>query len=377
MSKQLPLALKYRPRSFADLTGQKAVRVVLAEMVKRGKVPQALLLTGPRGTGKTTTGRILAAALNCEAAAEDRPCGHCPMCKAIHGQSALCVIEQDAASNGLADDIRGLRNRIMYSTDGAFHVVILDEAHSMRDTAFNALLKLLEEPPPDTVFILITTEPNGILETVHSRCMEFAFRRISPSDIRARLAHICDEEGFSVEPGLLDLLAERAEGGMRDAVMTLDQLTSVGVKTVEGYGKLLGETDYAPSLISALSRAALGDAFSIVAEQLTRSGDPNAISSSVIKCLRDVMILKSGGNISCQGESLNLRIELAKRLELVQAFAACRILWDLATKFKTSEDPLSALDLTIVMLAEVMAPKQVIQKPTQAPTTMSLADMKR
>lgn len=378
MTDHEPLALKYRPKSFADLTGQKAVRVVLAQMVKLRKVPPGILLTGPRGTGKTTTGRILAAALNCTHP-ETRPCGSCAQCLAIFGGTSMTVIEQDAASNGLVDDIRSLKARLMYSTDGEWRVVVLDEAHSMKKDAFNALLKVLEEPPPNTVFILITTEPRAIMETIKSRCMEFEFRRISTTDLRSRLEHICDAEGFSVEPALLDAIAERADGGMRDAVMTLDQMTSVGVKTLDSFNKLVGYADFAPALISAAHSRDLTAAYAITAEQLTRDGDPSAITSAVIKCLRDVMVLKSGGSLSAQGEMLEARIHLANRIELSNLFGACRVFWDLATKYKSSEDPRSALDLAIVMLTENISPKSfnspMSSTTPQPKAKLSLADL--
>jgi DNA polymerase-3 subunit gamma/tau len=378
MDRQLPLTLKHRPRSFADLTGQAAVRVVLQQMVKRDKVPSAMLLTGPRGTGKTTVGRIMAAALNCEVASSDKPCGLCAHCKAIFAGNSMTVIEQDAASNGVVDDIRGLKDRLLYSTDGLFYVVILDEAHSMSNSAFNALLKVLEEPPPNTVFILITTEPKHILETVRSRCMEFTFKRISNKDIASRLQHICDAEGFSVEPQLLTAIASRSDGGLRDAVMTLDQMTSVGVKTVESFRKLLGESDFAPPLLVAMSTADLPQAFQLVNEQLTRSGDPSAITQAVIECLRDVMVLRSGGTTSWQDEQLISRTNLT-RIPMPNLFGACRILWELNTKFKASEDPRSALDLAIVLITEQLSQNKLSSAPVTPktpPQKLSLSDMK-
>lgn len=373
------MALKYRPRTWSDITGQKAVRAVLRAMVKQGKVPQAVLLTGPRGTGKTTTGRILAAALNCEA--EEKPCGECPQCESIFAGTSLTVIEQDAASSGLVDDVRALKEQLLYATPGEYHVVLLDEAHSMSKSAFNALLKVLEEPPPNVVFVLLTTDPGQILGTVRSRCMEFQCTRISNADIVGRLQHICDAEGIGVEPDLLVALAERADGGLRDAVMTLDQVTSVGVKTYAQLQVLMGEKDFAPTIFNALLGGDLATAYATVDDQLSRSGDAAVVSGELIRCLRDVLVVQSRGAITAQGEALEARRALAAKVETRVVFAACKVLWDLKTKYKSSDDPRSALDLAVAMLSEVVRPQAaaapVAQAASNAGARLSLTDMQR
>jgi DNA polymerase III subunit gamma/tau len=345
------LALTWRPRTFTDLVGQPAVQIILQQMVKVGRVPTALMFDGCRGTGKTTTARILAAALNCET--DTKPCGTCPSCKATFDGSSLDVIEIDAASNGLVDDIRALRQQVMYRQTGAHRIVILDEAHSMSTAAFNALLKTLEEPPPNTVFILLTTEPAKILGTIASRCMPFTFKRLTINDIANRLAHIAQAEGHTVERDLLILLAERADGAMRDAIMLLDQVTRVGMSTAEQYQRLIGHIDFAPAILDRLAAADVPGAFERLEQGLTRTADPATIVADIITCLRDILVLRCGGEISKTGTALATRQNLALALDTPVVVAALKVLWQLKTQLRT-DDARSSLELAVVMLSEVI-----------------------
>lgn len=368
------LALKHRPRTFGDLVGQKAIQVILRQMVLRDAVPQVLLLNGSRGTGKTTTARILAAALNCEVPPE--PCGHCPSCKAIFDGTSLDVLEIDAASNGLVDDIRQLRSQVMYSVGGRHRVIILDEVHSMSPAAFNATLKMFEEPILDTVFVLLTTEPRCIPETVMSRCMPFTFRRIGIADMVERLTYICEQEALDVEPALLHLIAERADGGMRDAIMTLDQYTCIGVTTVEQFTKLTGETDFAPELLNALAAGNLPAAFVCVNEVMAHTGDTSTVANALIVLLKEILILRNGGTVTRQGAALAVRQKLADAIGSGKVLAALSVLWDLKTKVRVGEDSRILADLAIVMLAERLhdAPKDP-GKAAEPARKLSLAEM--
>lgn len=370
------LALRYRPREFSAVVGQRSVQVILRQMVVKDDVPSALLFDGSRGCGKTTTARVLAAALNCEV--QPGPCGACPSCRAVFDGTSLDVLEIDAASNGLVGDIRTLREQVMYSTGGRKRVVLLDEAHSMSREAFNALLKTLEEPPPDTVFILLTTEPGRILETVLSRCMTFTFNRIPLQAMIDRLQFICDAEGLDAEPALLGLIAERADGGMRDAVMALDQVTRVGIRTAVDYLDLLGEKDFAPGLVRALADGDLPVVFGVIEEQMARMGDPVAISSALVGLLREVLVLQGGGTLPRQGEALSAREALARQLSPGQVFAAMRVLWSVKTQIRTGDDQRAALDLAAVMVVDALgkAPQAAPVVHTAAPgRKLSLADM--
>ncbi|HSE67811.1 MAG TPA: DNA polymerase III subunit gamma/tau, partial [Gemmatimonadales bacterium] len=222
----LALARKYRPKRFSDLLVQDHVAEVLRGAVVKNRVGHGYLLTGPRGVGKTTAARILAMALNCErkgtAKPEGEPCGECESCLRIwNGNANLDVVEIDAASNRGVDDARDLRERAMYAASRADHhkVYIVDEAHMLTREAWNALLKILEEPPPGVVFVFATTEPQKIAATaapVLSRLQRFDFRRIGPGAIRDRLRQVLEAEGIAADEDALTLIARHADGGMRD-----------------------------------------------------------------------------------------------------------------------------------------------------------------
>lgn len=345
------LALKFRPKSFDDLAGQNAVQVILRQMVQTGKVPHALLFDGTRGTGKTTTARILAAALNCDT--PPGPCGHCVSCKSVFDGASLDVLEIDAASNGLVDNIRELRQQVMYRVGGNYRVVILDEAHSMSTAAFNALLKTLEEPPPFTVFILCTTEPRRIPDTVMSRCMPFTFRRLAVADIVGRLTQIAAAEQLDTEPALLQLIAERAAGAMRDAVMSLDQMARVGIRTAEAYTYLMGDLDTGPVLLTAITTGNHATSFAVLRDQLTQTGDTTTIAAGLTTTLADLLVLGAGGTITATGNALSARQGLGARIDAPTVLAAMRLLWDLKTKTRVGDD--SGLDLIVALLTDLFA----------------------
>src|SRR4051794_28489124 len=231
----IALARRYRPKRFADLLVQDHVAAVLRGAVARGRVGHGYLLTGPRGVGKTTAARILAMALNCpNRDPSGDPCGECDNCARIwNGSANLDVVEIDAASNRGVDDARELRERAMYaaSQEGRHKIYIVDEAHMLTREAWNTLLKVLEEPPPGVVFVFATTEPHKITNTaapVMSRLQRFDFRRVGPEAIAKRLAQVAKDEGVAIEPDAVQVVARLADGGMRDALSVLDQVTAFG-----------------------------------------------------------------------------------------------------------------------------------------------------
>lgn len=348
------LALRYRPRTFADVSGQAHVVGALYRMAYLNTLPDALIFQGPRGTGKTSTVRIISAAANCEAPPgkpDEWPCGVCPSCKAIADETSLDVLEIDAASNGRVDEIRRIKELVQYQAMGNRHMVLLDEAQSMTRDAFNAVLKVLEEPPPDTIFALLTTEPNKIPKTVFSRCMRFNFRRLTAPVIAARLTVICQQEGITVQPELLYVLAERADGALRDAVMLLDQAVRAGVHDLERYQLVMGESDYGPALVDRMVSGQPELLYPLLDAALIETGDFDLIAGGIVSCLRDILVLLGGGVIAAQGQGLAMRMHLASRLDAPRVVAAMRVLWDLRTKAART-DPRSSLELAALMCLE-------------------------
>ncbi len=237
-----PLHLKYRPQRFADVVGQAAVVTALSNAIRKGRIAPAYLFCGPRGTGKTSSARILAKSLNCIDGPTPDPCGVCEQCRAITRGSSLDVIEIDAASNTGVDNIRELIERVQFApVSSRYKVYVIDECHMLSTSAFNALLKTLEEPPDRVVFVLATTDPQRVLPTVISRCQRFDYRRIPLEDMVAHLAHIAQAEGIPATPETLQLIAQISQGGLRDAEALLDQLSLLdGTIEVEAVWDLVG-----------------------------------------------------------------------------------------------------------------------------------------
>jgi DNA polymerase-3 subunit gamma/tau len=295
----LVLARKWRPQTFEDLIGQEPIARILKNAVSGNKVAHAYIFSGPRGVGKTTTARILAKALNCVNGPVADPCGVCPSCAAISDGSSMDVSEIDGASNTGVDNIRDLRERVRYAPSGAgFKVYIIDEAHMLSTSAFNALLKTLEEPPPHVIFVLATTDPKKIPPTVLSRCQHLPFRRISTQKIKERLKFISVSEGIKAADSALEMVARAADGSMRDSLTILDQIASFSEDISETEVKdLLGITDIETlsQLVSSVMEGDRKEIISIISGLVDSGTDFKAFTKDLLQFTRDLLIAKIVG----------------------------------------------------------------------------------
>jgi len=290
---------KWRSQTFEEVVGQEHVTRTLQNAIKAGRVAHAYLFAGPRGTGKTTTARILAKAVNCLSDSDNRPCNQCPICKAINEGRCLDLIEIDAASNRGIDEIRDLREKVAFRPNEArYKVYVIDEAHMLTNEAFNALLKTLEEPPPHVIFVLATTEPHKLPPTILSRCQRFDFHRISLPDIMARLRYIAEQEGLKVEPKALEFISRQAAGSLRDAISLLDQLTAYGDEgiTLERVQALLGTPSMqaVEELVDHLVDRNVQAGLELINRVADQGADLRQFGREVVGYLRGLLFVKAG-----------------------------------------------------------------------------------
>lgn len=295
----LPLYRKYRPQSFKDLIGQENIVKALTNAINLNKISHAYLLCGPRGTGKTTTARIIAKSLNCAKGPTLEPCGECPSCKDIINSNPIDVIEIDAASNRKVEDARNILEKIQFvPVNGKFKIYIIDEVHMLTTEAFNTLLKTLEEPPENVIFILATTEPHKVLDTIISRCQRFDFRRITTEDIVERLKYISEQEKIAITEDALYTIARSSAGGMRDSLALLDQISVLDAGkeiTSEDVNEMLGRLSFETlnELTNAILKSDTQTAITILDKIYNKGNEPFQIITNLIQYFRNMLVVKN------------------------------------------------------------------------------------
>ena len=324
---------KYRPQTFSDVVGQKGVTDTLRAQLETGKLSHAYLFTGTRGTGKTSCAKILAKAVNCLDPQDGNPCNCCAACRAIDDGSCMDVLEIDAASNNGVDSVRILRDDAIYTpSEVKKRVYIIDEVHMLSIAAFNALLKIIEEPPEHLLFILATTELNKVPATILSRCQRFSFRRLRPEDIAGRLNFIAYQEGIQIEPAALRLLSRLADGALRDGVSLLDQCASActGELTEELVCRTLGlaGAKRTAELLMAAAKQDTAAALSIFETLYAEGKDLGALFDELSALCRDLLVLKAAPK---SGISMLSGIaDEAQAVELEKCFTPAELLRDLS-----------------------------------------------
>ena len=356
------LARKYRPNTFEEVIGQDHVTTTLRNAIRSNRIAHAYLFTGPRGVGKTTTARILAKALNCKEGPTEVPCNICPSCLEISRSTNPDVLEIDGASNRGIDEIRSLREKVRYAPiQGPYKIYIIDEVHMLTVEAFNALLKTLEEPPPQVLFIFATTEPNKLLPTILSRCQRFDFRKIPVKEIVDRLKHIADMEKIEVENEAFLLIGKKADGSVRDAESMLDQVASFSqnkvtdsdVRTVLGFvpSELLFE------LTDCFSQHDPKGALLLIDGVIRRGYDPREFVLELVGHLRTLLLLRLDLRLAeLQGlpeSELERYSSQAAQFDSGQILRMLSLTSQLEPKLHRSAQPHTLLDTHVVQLSRL------------------------
>ncbi|MGB9877801.1 MAG: DNA polymerase III subunit gamma/tau [bacterium] len=360
---------KWRPQRFDEVVGQRHIVQTLQNAVKSGNVAHAYLFSGPRGSGKTTTARLLAKAMNCRKGPTPQPCNECDMCLAIAEGRAMDVIEMDAASSTSVDDVRELRETVRLAPAQArYKFYIIDEVHRLSRAAFDALLKTLEEPPPNVIFVLATTEPNKVPPTIASRCQRFDFRRGSEKEIKDYLKKVAEGEGVTIEESALSLLASRAEGSWRDALSLFEQVwayagNKIDRKAVE---EVLGivEDETLSRFVRAIANGNVGEGIRLIGDVLDKGKDPREFLKALINRFRNLLMVKVGG-------ASIVEVEEEKRKELEEEagyFSSNVILQMIESAFSTenllrlSPSPRLPLEMLLVRLIQITGKLVEVEK---------------
>ncbi|HHE46010.1 MAG TPA: DNA polymerase III subunit gamma/tau [Candidatus Moranbacteria bacterium] len=376
---------KYRPKNFSEIIGQTHIVRTLVNSIKNNRIGQAYLFTGPRGTGKTSTARIFAKAINCENLKDAISCEKCPACQAINSGKSLDIIEIDAASNTGVDNIRELRDTIALAPSALkYKVYIIDEVHMLSPGAFNALLKTLEEPPKFVIFILATTKISKVPDTIISRCQRFNFTRLSIPNIIQKLASIAKAEKIKIEKEALDLIALSAEGGMRDAESILGQIIAledknISIKEVE---EILGTANQktVSQVAKMIVEKETGASIAKINELLENGYDLQVFNKSLISYFRQMMILRVNSELKkyfsfeLPTEQIKEIESLAQKAELAQIISTLNLLLEAQNKITASILPQLPLEIAIIKSTKVIPNANLTLKKTTS-TTAKMASL--
>ena len=349
---------KFRPQTFSEMVGQEHITRTLKNQIIANRVGHAYLFNGVRGTGKTTSAKVLARAINCLNPKDGEPCNECEICKAALSGSLTDIVEMDAASNNSVEDIRSIREEVNFlPTKAKYRVYIIDEVHMLSQGAFNALLKTLEEPPEHVKFILATTEPQKLPATILSRCQRFDFKRISNEDIIKRLEQVCEETSVKATKQALNIIAELSEGAMRDALSILERCTQDGENQIDEnkIKELVGipKSDYIHGITQAIVEYNIDKAMEVITAIIEDGKDISNLLWEMIKYIKDILMVKTNQKLTIYNEEDFSRLkDLAEKTSKSRAIKLISELSLLDTKMKASTQRTIVFEAGIIKLCD-------------------------
>ena len=353
---------KWRPTTFDEIKGQDAVVTTLRNQIEANRIGHAYLFCGTRGTGKTSAAKVFAKAVNCEHPVNGNPCGECESCRSINDGTSLNVLEMDAASNNGIDDMRQIRESVVYSpTNARYKVYIIDEAHQITKDAFNALLKTIEEPPSYVIFIFATTEPPRIPITILSRCQRYDFKRISVDTLEGRLKEVAQNEGIEIEDKAIRYIASKAEGGMRDALSLMDQCSSFFLGKPITYERALDvlgavDTSVFSRFLRALCARSVTDSIAVIDEVLIQGRDIDQFVNDFVWHMRNVLLARCAEDISevvdITGDNLKLLRQEAQSIPETQLIRYIRLFSELSNNLRYATQKRILTEITVIKICK-------------------------
>jgi DNA polymerase-3 subunit gamma/tau len=378
----IALYRQWRPQNFDAVVGQDHISRTLKNAIKANRIVHAYLFTGPRGTGKTSTAKILAKSVNCLSPVEGEACNKCTSCTRINSGSFMDIVEIDAASNRGIDEIRDLREKVKYApVEGKYKIYIIDEVHMLTTEAFNALLKTLEEPPKHVIFVLATTEPHKIPLTVLSRCQKFDFKRIGTRFVMERLKEICATEALKVNENALQIIAKKAEGSMRDALSLLDQALSFSEEeiTEETIASILGTVDaeFTKNMVEAIAEKNYSTMISMINNLIEEGKDVRLFAHDLVEYLRNLILVKlskdSVHKLDLPDNLLQVLINQSRLFSTDVLFQILEVLSEGESQLRFSTQPRITLELSLIKAAGVpkKAPERITEHKVLEETRMN------